>query len=89
MLDTTTTYNCKDCDIFAAGVVLFMMLLKRAPFERATKADGLYNLIINCDWETYWNHIEEDEPNKTSKDFKELVQKLLEAEPGLRMQSMK
>ena len=39
-------YRPNEADLFAAGVLLFIMRVKRQPFGAATSNDELYNYFI-------------------------------------------
>lgn len=48
-------YNGTKTDLFAAGVMLFIMYSGSPPFESAQPADRVYNLIRNGNWKVFWN----------------------------------
>ena len=84
MVSDKTTCKNSDCDVFASGVVLFMMLIMSQPFENASMEDGNYRAIIKKQWERYWKvFISSD--MRISPDFKHLVQMLLEPNPDARL----
>ena len=84
MVSDKTTCKNSDCDVFASGVVLFMMLIMSQPFENASMEDGNYRAIIKKQWERYWKvFISSD--MRISPDFKHLVQLLLEPNPDARL----
>ena len=77
-------YRGTSVDIFAAGVVLFIMATGTWPFDnRANTLDKLYKFIIIKDFEGFWREWELSEdaqksPNRVlSDDFKDFVVKLL------------
>lgn len=47
-------YDGKKNDIFAAGIILFMMLTARPPFRTAKKDDSYYKLIIGKRADLFW-----------------------------------
>ena len=53
------SYDPFKADIFALGVVLFIMVSGSLPFESATKEDVLYKLIIEENFEEFWQIQEE------------------------------
>ena len=44
-------------DIFAMGVVLFILNFGHYPFESPTLSDYNYKLIINKDYDTFWKFV--------------------------------
>jgi hypothetical protein len=46
-IHSRTAYNADEVDLFAAGIVLFIMVVGTPPFTRAVKTDPYYNLIAN------------------------------------------
>ena len=63
-------------DIFAMGVVLFILNFGHYPFESPTLSDYNYKLIINKDYDTFWKLV-----NKSnlaiSESLKDLIHKML------------
>ena len=46
-------YNC-GCDIFAMGVVLFILMTGYPPFKSADSKDKWYQYIIKGDYQNFW-----------------------------------
>lgn len=73
-------------DIFSAGVALFRMVVGFPPFMEASFEDEFYRTIANGDYELYWERYAQayyeqtDEEIIFSKDFKDLVNKMLTSE---------
>lgn len=47
-------YEGTKTDIFAAGVILFIMMIGSAPFEKATSEDQRYRQIIESRYERFF-----------------------------------
>jgi serine/threonine protein kinase len=43
-------------DIFAVGVILFMLVSGTPPFNQATNDDEYYKTIAENKWETFWKY---------------------------------
>lgn len=69
-------------DIFSLGVILFLLVAGEFPFDEPNKDDEFYKLIMEENWENYWQLIDED--NHFSQDFKYLMQKMICYEPKKR-----
>lgn len=41
-------------DVFSAGVILFMLMLRHRPFNEATISDNLYKYIVNNRADLFW-----------------------------------
>lgn len=71
-------------DLFAAGIILFIMVMGRPPFKSATGKDAFYKMLVGTDPEEYWKiYTEGREP--PSKDFKMLMQAMLSYYPEQRL----
>ena len=80
-------YNGAHVDVFACGVILFALLSRKAPFDKADKKTNiLYKLLAEKKHEKFWQVQEKElEKNgvtqKYSAEFKDLINKMLEHEP--------
>lgn len=77
-------------DLFAAGVILFVAMAGHMPFEMASSTDDLYNLLLTRNYKSFWSFHERlvqesDEKVSLSKDFKDLVTKMLDENPRNRL----
>ena len=74
-------YRGTSVDIFAAGVVLFVMATGTMPFEKSASVnDGLYQHIVQEDsaafW-TAWSSLHNLQTDSLSPDFKALIVRML------------
>ena len=72
-------------DLFALGVILFIMHTGREPFEQASKEDQLYKLIMLNKFELFWSVHENAMGAPLSSDFKDLMQNMLAFQPYQRL----
>jgi len=47
-------YNANDVDLFAAGIVLFILVVGTPPFSKACQKDPYYNLIVQGKVDRFW-----------------------------------
>jgi len=72
----------KACDIFSAGVVLFILLTGYPPFEQAAKNDKWYYPLTQKDPKKFW---EQHKGCGVQADAKELLTRMLAYSPGERI----
>jgi len=61
-------------DIFAAGVILFIMYSGSPPFERAVPNDSYYKLIKDKNYNAFWNaHSKRRPTGFYPEDFRDLL----------------
>ena len=74
-------YIPKQVDIFAAAVILFMMVTQRLPFLRADPDDEYYSFIIIKDFKGFWDLHAQDQPEilNLSNKFKDFFCKIVVA----------
>lgn len=79
-------YSGSSVDIFAAGVVLFIMKAGHPPFTQADcDTDPFYNLLSNKNYEKFWILHSKGKPkNFFSLDFKNLIEYILHPDPSQR-----
>lgn len=78
-------YSGQSVDLFACGIILFTMLTRRVPFNRAHPTDPhYYYLVSNPDnfWASHANA--EGGENIYSDEFKDLFEKMMSFDPNLR-----
>lgn len=45
----------KNCDLFGAAIILFIMLTGHVPFREASYTDPTYSILISRDYAAFWN----------------------------------
>lgn len=79
----TRLYQGEKVDLFAAGVVLFLMFIRIPPFENTEVSNQKYNLIREGKVARFWAMFErKSKPLPAS--FKNLIEKLFAADPNKR-----
>jgi len=67
-------YKGAAVDIFASGVILFIMLAKHPPFSKAVPSDKFYKSIGAGRHDLFWQVMEKyKSENFYSDDFKDLI----------------
>jgi len=73
-------------DIFASGVILFIMYAGNPPFEKATANDPYYKLIKEKKEDVFWKAHSRKRPNGFFSDqFKDLFSRMVAYEPSERI----
>ena len=81
----TKKYEGKSVDIFASGVILFIMYAGNPPFEKATPNDPYYKLIKEKRFDIFWKaHCRKRPAGYFSDAFKELFSKMVAFDPSER-----
>ena len=71
-------YKGESVDVFASGVVLFIMVARHPPFTKAVAGDKFYKPIGSGRPELFWAAMEKyKSPGYYSDDFKDLVTQML------------
>ena len=82
----TKKYEGKSVDIFASGVILFIMYAGNPPFEKATANDPYYKIIKEKKYDIFWKaHSRKRPTGFFSEAFKDLFQRLVAFEPTERL----
>ena len=76
-------YSGNLVDLFAAGTILFIMVLAHPPFGKADPRDPLYKLICTNKHECFWNYHEKK--CAVSKEVKNLLNSMLAFDPTQRL----
>lgn len=78
----TKNYDGMKVDIFAAGVILFIMYAGNPPFEKAVPNDPYYRLIKDKNYDTFWKAHSRKRPHNFFNDgFKDIVIKMIAYNP--------
>lgn len=64
-------------DIFACGVILFILVTGNYPFKCAVQEDKIYQMIIDNDYENFWEFTSKRLDKKFSDGFKNIINLLL------------
>ena len=67
-------YDGKSVDVFALGVILFIMVVGNLPFRKATDDDPFYNKLKQGSFVEFFA---KTRAKNTSSDFKNLIIKML------------
>ena len=76
-------YSPQGADLFAMGVVIFVMVTGRMPFVKASFDDPHYHKIATMDYAAFWKSHQLD-GTVYSAEFKELITLMLSLQPYMR-----
>jgi serine/threonine protein kinase len=78
-------YSGPAADVFAASIILFIMLTQHPPFNTAQPDDGFYKCIAANRSDLFWkSHAKTKQENFFSEDFKKLIQSMMQLDPSNR-----
>ena len=77
-------FNGIKSDIFSLGVTLFKLVTNHFPFNLAYKVDKWYKLIIDHEYDIYWENMKKTKSINVSELFKELFVKMVDFEENER-----
>lgn len=78
-------YAGETVDLFATGIILFIMFSQNPPFTKAIPNDPYYRLLSSRD-DRFWQlHSRNKSPTFYSADFKSLITSMLALEPSQRL----
>jgi serine/threonine protein kinase len=76
-------YDGKQVDLFAAGVILFVMVSGSTPFSAATPKDIYFKALALGDEKKFWNaHSKNKAKGFYSEEFKNLINNMLRLDPN-------
>ena len=79
-------YDGQVTDLFAAGVILFIMIAGHSPFNEATNSDPFYKCLAMNRPEIFWKVHSKKLPEDTiSEDLKNLFTNMFELNPEKRL----
>lgn len=78
-------YTGESVDLFAAGIILFIMLSQNPPFSRAEPNDPYYRLLNAGDARFWAAHSRNKPAGHYSPDFQDLIKKMLSLDPSARL----
>ncbi|CAD8190612.1 unnamed protein product [Paramecium pentaurelia] len=74
-------YVGQSVDIFAAGIILYLMMTAQLPFKQANAKDQLYNLICTNRFDQFWAYKEKSGIPRFSNELKTLINSMLAFDP--------
>lgn len=80
-------YSGQSVDLFATGIILFIMFTQHPPFTRAEPNDPFYRLLCANRADLFWKAHSKNKPNGAdffSEDFKNLITAMLQFDPAKR-----
>lgn len=80
-------YQGASVDIFAAAIILFIMVAQHPPFTTAQPQDPFYKCIAANRSDVFWKIHSKNKPGKEdffSKDFKDFIEKMMSLDPNHR-----
>ena len=81
-LHTHKPYSGKEADLFAVGVILFMMITQCQPFDEAKVTDKYYRLIAGNRPSHFWKIFEKVVP--VSEELKDMLTGMMQLDPSSR-----
>ena len=73
-------YDGRSVDLFAVGIILFIMVAEHPPFTTAQSSDPFYKMIASNRADLFWKYHTKNKPGQEkffSEEFKDLIQSML------------
>ena len=78
-------YHGQEVDLFACGIILFVLLACRMPFDQANEKDEFYKTLIQNP-DAFWrSHVKAEGKNIFSTEFMDLFEKMMAYDPRNRL----
>jgi len=81
-------YQGASVDLFASGIILFIMITQHPPFSRGEPSDPFYRFICANRADLFWKAHSKNKPGGTeffSEEFKHLITAMLQFDPSHRL----
>ena len=81
-------YKGMDVDLFAAAIILFIMVAQHPPFSKAIPTDPFYQVLAAKREDVFWNSHCKNKPSKLdffTAEFKDMITKMLTLDPSKRL----
>jgi len=81
-------YSGASVDLFASGIILFIMFTQHPPFTKADPSDPFYRLLCANRPDLFWKAHSKNKPNGADffpEDFKNLITAMLQFDPSQRL----
>ena len=78
-------YSGNSVDLFASGIILFLMVSGHPPFVKADPRDPLYKLICTNKQEGFWKFHEKQKKSSFTQNLKNLINSMLAFDPTQRL----
>ena len=79
------TYHGKSADIYALGVILFILRFANMPMEIARSVNRFYKMLKNNQIDEFWKEHQAHAGVETSDEFKDLVNSMIHPDPEMRL----
>ncbi|CAD8173306.1 unnamed protein product [Paramecium pentaurelia] len=77
--------NLIECDIHALGVLYYILLFGKYPFNTTNKSCSLYILILKNNWDKFWYYSQRNRSEKIPISCLELIEGMINYDPKKRL----